>query len=106
MWWRLYAVVPEAAVAMLYCARIGAVHSGDLRGLLAGSVAGRIITTPARGGDHHLTKCTCRTQYPAERMSMTLKNPNVTSVEHVIVLKRTGSDIDTAQKTATCGRFD
>lgn len=44
-------MVPEAAVAMLACARIGAVHSVIFGGFSPEAVAGRIIDSNA-AGDH------------------------------------------------------
>ena len=41
-------MVPEAAVAMLACARIGAVHSVIFGGFSPEAVAGRIIDSNAR----------------------------------------------------------
>src|ERR1700743_1348391 len=42
-------VIPEAAVAMLACARIGAVHSVVFGGFAAREVATRIIDAPPQG---------------------------------------------------------
>lgn len=44
-------MVPEAAVAMLACARIGAVHSVIFGGFSPEAVAGRIIDSSSTG-DH------------------------------------------------------
>lgn len=87
-------MVPEAAIAMLACARVGAVHSVVFGGFspdaIASRVAGsdsRIIITSdegLRGGKHVPLK---------ENVDEALGNPNVKTVEHVVVLKRTGGDI-------------
>ena len=45
-------MIPEAAVAMLACARIGAVHSVVFGGFSPDSLAGRIADSAAQGGDH------------------------------------------------------
>ena len=85
-------MVPEAAVAMLACARIGAIHSVVFGGFSPEALAGRIIDCDStivitadeglRGGkaiplkrnvDQALTECT--------------------SVERVIVMRRTGADV-------------
>ena len=47
-WWPSMPMVPEAAVAMLACARIGAVHSVIFGGFSPEAVAGRIIDSNAR----------------------------------------------------------
>ena len=88
-------MVPEAAVAMLACARLGAVHSIIFGGFSADSISSRVIDGNAkvvitadegyRGGRTVPLKATVDTA---------LSNPGVTSVETVIVLKRTGGDID------------
>jgi len=86
-------MIPEAAYAMLACARIGAVHSVVFGGFSPESLIGRIIDCKStfvitadegvRGGkpiplkantDEALKKCP--------------------GVEHVLVIKRTGGDID------------
>ena len=85
-------MIPEAAYAMLACARVGAVHSVVFGGFSPDSLAGRIIDCKStfvitadegiRGGkkiplkantDEALTKCD--------------------HVDHVLVVKRTGGDI-------------
>jgi acetyl-CoA synthetase len=45
-------MVPEAAIAMLACARIGAVHSVVFGGFSAQSVADRIFDSQAKAGHH------------------------------------------------------
>ncbi len=87
-------MVPEAAVAMLACARIGAVHSVVFGGFSPDSIASRIIDGKSkvvitadegvRGGRIIPLK---------DNIDQALNNPNVTTVERVIVLKRTGGDI-------------
>ncbi len=67
---------------------------GDLRGLLADRRQLHIIDSSSRLVITADEDCTCRTQYPAEKNVDDAKTRAVTSVEHVIVLKRTGSDID------------
>ncbi len=88
-------MVPEAAVAMLACARIGAVHSVIFGGFSSESISSRVIDGNAkviitadegpRGGRFVPLK---------GNIDEALNNPNVTCVETVIVLKRTGGDID------------
>ena len=87
-------MVPEAAVAMLACARIGAIHSVIFGGFSPEAVAGRIIDSNAqlvitsdeglRAGRHVPLK---------KNVDEALKNPAVTSIKNVVVLRRTGGDV-------------
>jgi acetyl-CoA synthetase len=87
-------MIPEAAVAMLACARIGAVHSVVFGGFSPESLAGRIgdcgaklvITADEglRGGKIVLLK---------KNTDEALLPSKVTTVEKVIVVKRTGGEI-------------
>ncbi|MBB1383292.1 AMP-binding protein, partial [Shewanella sp. SR41-2] len=83
-------MVPEAAVAMLACARIGAVHSVVFGGFSPDSIAARVIDGKSkvlitadegiRGGR----------KIPLKRsIDEAISNPDVTCVEKVIVFKRT-----------------
>lgn len=91
-------MVPEAAVAMLACARIGAVHSVIFGGFSPEAVAGRIIDSNSRLVITSDEGVRAGRSIPLKKnVDDALKNPNVTSVEHVVVLKRTGG------KGATCG---
>ena len=88
-------MVPEAAVAMLACARIGAIHSVIFGGFSPEAVAGRIIDSSARlviTSDEGLRAG--RAIPLKKNVDDALKNPHVTSIEHVVVLKRTGGKID------------
>jgi len=87
-------MIPEAVVAMLACARIGAVHSVVFGGFSPESLAGRIsdcqsklvITADegVRGGRKIPLKA---------NVDEALTNPATYSVRKVIVCKRTGADI-------------
>lgn len=84
-------MIPEAAIAMLACARIGAVHSVVFGGFSAQALQGRIIDADSRivitadeglrGGKKIPLKDTVDTA---------IENTNV---EKVLVVKRTGADI-------------
>lgn len=86
-------MVPEAAIAMLACTRIGAVHSIVFGGFSPESLAGRIIDSGSsivitadeglRGGRPVPLK---------KNVDEALTNPE-TKVNKVIVLKRTGGNI-------------
>ncbi|XNM45939.1 AMP-binding protein [Escherichia coli] len=88
-------MVPEAAVAMLACARIGAVHSVIFGGFWPEAVAGRIINSNSRLVITSDEGVRAGRSIPLKKnVDDALKNPNVTSVEHMVVLKRTGGKID------------
>ncbi|MDP5255451.1 MULTISPECIES: acetate--CoA ligase [unclassified Vibrio] len=88
-------MVPEAAVAMLACTRIGAVHTVVFGGFSPDALAGRIIDSNAklvitadegvRGGRNVPLKA---------NVDQALQNANVTSIDNVVVFKRTGGDIE------------
>lgn len=87
-------MVPEAAVAMLACTRIGAVHTVVFGGFSPDALAGRIVDSNAklvitadegvRGGRNVPLKA---------NVDQALQNPEVTSIDKVVVFKRTGGDI-------------
>lgn len=88
-------MVPEAAVAMLACARIGAIHSVIFGGFSPEAVAGRIIDSHARlviTADEGVRAG--RTIPLKKNVDDALKNPHVTTINSVIVLKRTGGNVD------------
>ncbi|WP_431022260.1 acetate--CoA ligase [Erwinia rhapontici] len=87
-------MVPEAAVAMLACARIGAVHSVIFGGFSPEAVAGRIIDCNARlviTADEGVRAG--RTIPLKKNVDDALNNPNVTSVGNVVVFRRTGKEV-------------
>jgi acetyl-CoA synthetase len=86
------AMVPEAAVAMLACARIGAIHSVVFGGFSPEALAGRIIDCDSslvitadeglRGGKAIPLKA-----------NVDAALQHCTSVKRVIVMRRTGADV-------------
>ncbi len=88
-------MVPEAAVAMLACTRIGAVHTVVFGGFSPEALSGRIIDSDAkvvitadegvRGG---------RAVPLKKNVDEALTNPEVKTINKVVVLKRTGGDIE------------
>ncbi|MCD9538916.1 acetate--CoA ligase [Photobacterium carnosum] len=88
-------MVAEAAVAMLACTRIGAVHTIVFGGFSPEALAGRIIDSNAkvvitadegvRGG---------RAVPLKQNVDDALANPRVTSIEKVVVFKRTGGNVE------------
>ena len=87
-------MIPEAAVAMLACARIGAVHSVVFGGFSPDSLAGRIADCASklvitadeglRGGKKVALKI---------NVDEALTRPGTTSVETVLVVRRTGTPV-------------
>ncbi|MGN2407005.1 acetate--CoA ligase [Pseudomonas syringae] len=88
-------MIPEAVVAMLACARIGAIHSVVFGGFSPEALAGRIIDCSSkvvitadeglRGGKKTPLKA---------NVNRALTNPETSSVQKVIVCKRTGGEIE------------
>ncbi|MEO7071888.1 MAG: acetate--CoA ligase [Rhodanobacter sp.] len=88
-------MIPEAAVAMLACARLGAIHSVVFGGFSPDSLAGRIADSQAkvvitadeglRAGKHIGLKI---------NVDEALTRPNTNSVETVIVVRHTGGAIN------------
>ncbi|ENY73020.1 acetyl-CoA synthetase [Aeromonas diversa CDC 2478-85] len=86
-------MVPEAAIAMLACTRIGAVHSVVFGGFSPEALAGRIIDSGSRvviTADEGLRGG--RAVPLKKNVDEALTNPEA-RVEKVIVLKRTGGDV-------------
>jgi len=87
-------MIPEAAVAMLACARIGAIHSVVFGGFSPEALAGRIIDGNSkvvitadkgiRGGKPIPLK---------ENVDEALTHPQTRCVQKIIVVRRTGADI-------------
>ncbi|TAM59660.1 MAG: acetate--CoA ligase [Rhodanobacter sp.] len=87
-------MIPEAAVAMLACARIGAIHSVVFGGFSPDSLAGRIADSTiklvvtadegVRGGRKIALKA---------NVDAALERPGTSSVETVIVVRRTGAAV-------------
>ncbi|WP_445495728.1 acetate--CoA ligase [Photorhabdus sp. SF281] len=85
-------MVPEAAVAMLACARIGAIHSVIFAGFSPDAVSGRIIDSNTKlviTADEGLRAG--RTIPLKKNVDDALSNPAVVNVSNVIVFKRTGN---------------
>ncbi|MCW2486643.1 acetate--CoA ligase [Candidatus Symbiopectobacterium sp. NZEC127] len=88
-------MVPEAAVAMLACTRIGAIHSVIFGGFSPESIAGRIIDSSAKlviTSDEGIRAG--RTIPLKKNIDDALRNPGVKTVAHTIVYQRTGAAID------------
>jgi acetyl-CoA synthetase len=92
-------MIPEAAVAMLACARIGAIHSVVFGGFSPDSLAGRIADCAStivitadegmRGGKKVPLKA---------NVDQALSSPGTGTVKHVLVVKRTGASVPMYQR--------
>ncbi len=88
-------MIPEAAVAMLACARIGAVHSVVFGGFSPDALASRIEDSNAKiviTADEGVRAG--RSTPLKKNVDLAAKNPNVSTLETVIVVQRTGGDIE------------
>jgi acetyl-CoA synthetase len=87
-------MIPEAAVAMLACARLGAIHSVVFGGFSPDSLAGRIADSTAKvviTADEGLR---AGKRIPLKvNVDSALERPGTNSVETVIVVRRTGAAI-------------
>jgi acetyl-CoA synthetase len=86
-------MIPEAAIAMLACARIGAPHSVVFGGFSAEALRDRLIDAQAKlvvtadGGWRKDAIVPLK-----EQVDKALADGAVASVENVVVVKRTGQD--------------
>jgi acetyl-CoA synthetase len=87
-------MIPEAAIAMLACARIGAAHSVVFGGFSAEALRDRLndakakLVITADGGFRKDTAVPLKVQ-----VDRALENNAAPSVENVLVVKRTGQDV-------------
>ncbi len=88
-------MVPEAAVAMLACTRIGAIHSVIFGGFSPESIAGRIIDSSAKLVITSDEGIRAGRSIPLKKnIDEALRNPGVKTVANTVVFKRTGAAID------------
>ena len=85
-------MVPEAAIAMLACARIGAIHSVVFGGFSSGALAERIRDAEAKvlitaDGGYRRGQVVPLKQNADEALK------EVSTVEHVVVVRRTGEEV-------------
>ena len=98
-------MIPEAVIAMLACARIGAVALGGLRRLLRRRACAPASTTPrpsssiTADGGYRRGQARPRSSPPSTRRSPRARRP----VENVLVVKRTGETTSSGPTAATCG---
>ena len=93
-------MIPEAAIAMLACARIGAVHSVVFGGFSPEALAGRISDCASNiviTADEGMRGAKC---IPLkENVDAAVKHPLVTTLEKVLVIKNTGAEVPWDSKT-------
>ena len=88
-------MIPEAAVAMLACARIGAIHSVVFGGFSPDSLAGRIADSGAKLVITADEGCRGGKKIPLKaNVDESLTRPHTNSVETVVVVRRTGGAIN------------
>ncbi len=88
-------MVAEAAIAMLACTRIGAVHTIVFGGFSPEALAGRIIDSNAKVIVTADEGVRAGRAVPLKKnVDDALANDEVTSVEKVLVLKRTGGNVE------------
>ncbi|WP_413736083.1 acetate--CoA ligase [Sodalis sp. RH21] len=88
-------MVPEAAVAMLACARVGAIHSVIFGGFSPEAIAGRIVDSSAKLVITADEGIRAGRKIPLKKnIDDALKNSAVKTIGRVIVFKRTGKQID------------
>ena len=90
-------MIPEAAVAMLACARIGAAHSVVFGGFSAQSLTDRINDAQAKvliTADGGYRRGEVFPLKPAADEALAAGTP---SIEHVVVVRRGGNDVDMVQ---------
>ena len=96
-------MIPEAAYAMLACARIGAVHSVVFGGFSPESLAGRIEDCDSRTSSSPPTRACAAAARCRSRPTSTRRSRKAGGVEHVIVVRRTGARGRHGCRAATSG---
>jgi acetyl-CoA synthetase len=87
-------MIPEAAVAMLACARLGAIHSVVFGGFSPDSLAGRIADSAAKVVITADEGVRAGKRVPLKvNVDTALERPGTHSVETVIVVRRTGGAV-------------
>jgi len=90
-------MIPEAAISMLACARIGAIHTVVFGGFSADALASRIEDCKAKlviTSDGGYRRGTPSALKPAVDEALTKLDSSKVSVDNVLVVKRTGQDVD------------
>ncbi|MCA9385047.1 acetate--CoA ligase [Candidatus Dojkabacteria bacterium] len=91
-------MIPEAVIAMLACARIGAVHTVVFAGFSSEALVNRIIDAEAKLVITTDGAFRGPGEIPLKEMVDTALSSKTTTVEHVIVYKRTNSEVTMTPK--------
>ena len=86
-------MIPEAAYAMLACARIGAIHSVVFGGFSPDALAGRIEDAQSERRDHRRRRPARRPQGAAQGQCRRAAE-KAAGVKNVLVVRRTGGEVD------------
>ena len=92
-------MIPESAIAMLACTRIGAIHSVIFAGFSPEAITGRIFDSKAKliiTADEGLRAN--RTIPLKKNVDEALKNSTIQPINNIIVFKRTDNQIDWQEK--------
>ena len=87
-------MIPEAVVAMLACARLGAPHSVVFGGFSAEALASRIARRRRPGGHHRRRRLPARRRVGRSSPTSTRRCAQCPDVRSVLVVRRTGQDVD------------
>ena len=91
-------MIPEAAIAMLACARIGAIHSVVFGGFSPEALAGRIQDCDSTAGHHCRCRDARRQGGPAESERRRRVLRSCPSVDAVLVVRHVGNDVALVDK--------
>ena len=91
-------MIPEAVIAMLACARVGAVHTVVFGGFSSDALASRIVDCGAKliiTADGGFRRGSASALKPAvDEALIKIDNKNTAIVENVLVVRRTGQEVD------------
>ena len=86
-------MIPEAAYAMLACARIGAIHSVVFAGFSAGRAAPTASTTATRGSLDHRRRGAARRPGTALKTNANKALPHCPTSVQCLVVRHTGGEV-------------
>ncbi len=94
-------MIPEAVIAMLACARLGAPHTVVFGGFSADALASRVIDCDAKvviTADGGYRRGAASALKPAVDEACEKTEAQGHTVEHVLVVRRTGQDVETFER--------
>ena len=86
-------MIPETAIAMLACARIGAVHSVVFGGFSPESLAGRIEDCASNSSSPPTRACAAEAVPLKANVDAAAAKPTVTTAREVLVVRNTGGEV-------------